>query len=338
MLKKIITVVIILSLLISISGCFGTRVTSHSVTDNDAPGQTTATAGNDNDSTPTTSKTATTTTEERIFSVGDRVVVDDEYALTIVNVYETEDRNDFSDQEVEQVVIIDYLYENLAKDENLYISEFDFKAVDEDGNMTDTYPVSGLYNPENAPTGAKCLASMVLGITSKSSSLKLLFYGNMFDSKETAEFDITIGNSVDVNFAGELPQYENMYSVGDIIQVQTADGEYTISINSVKKTTNRNQFADIDPASVYIIDYTYSNVNMEEPLYISELNFRIIDSHGFMAFTYPADTNKYPQDVIEGAKSTAEMAYGTLTEGDQLILCYSDNMFSDLADLYILVP
>ncbi len=39
------------------------------------------------------------------------MVIDDKYALEILAVQETDERNQYSEKEVAQVLIIDYLYE-----------------------------------------------------------------------------------------------------------------------------------------------------------------------------------------------------------------------------------
>ena len=52
--------------------------------------------------------------EPKLYRVGETAIVDDAYAITIIGVVETEERNQFSDKQVEQVLIIDYIYENLS--------------------------------------------------------------------------------------------------------------------------------------------------------------------------------------------------------------------------------
>ncbi len=56
-----------------------------------------------------------------------------------------------------------------------------------------------------------------------------------------------------------------------------------------------------------------------------------------MVYTYPADTTYYPQPTVKGAKCSAEMVFGTHTESDTLILCYTDNMFSNISDFKIII-
>ncbi len=85
------------------------------------------------------------------------MVIDDKYALEILAVQETDERNQYSEKEVAQVLIIDYLYENIGEeDKDIYISDMEFKFVDSGGNMCTTYPVEGNYDPpQPTPLGAK---------------------------------------------------------------------------------------------------------------------------------------------------------------------------------------
>ena len=64
------------------------------------------------------------------------------YNLTIEGSRATEERNEFSEKEVKQVVILDYNYENISFGESigtdLYIDEYAFQVLDDDGNVIDT--------------------------------------------------------------------------------------------------------------------------------------------------------------------------------------------------------
>ena len=106
--------------------------------------------------------------------------------------------------------------------------------------------------------------------------------------------------------------------------------KYEITINRVYTTDERNQFADKNPKNVVIIDYTYTNLNLDEALYISELNFKMFDSNGNALDTYPASINSASQ-VPKGKTAKGSMAYG-LDEGDTIEAYYYDNMFNSKED------
>lgn len=102
------------------------------------------------------------------------------YILTIEGARATEERNEFSDKEVKKVVILDYTYENISfgeKDGNdLYIDEYAFQVLDDEGNVLDTYPVSDENRmPKETPVGGKCKASATFGVPTDSKNLNVTF-------------------------------------------------------------------------------------------------------------------------------------------------------------------
>lgn len=328
--KRIIVVLLFVIVIFSfLVGCGDSKVTTVEKTSTDAP-QKTEKIVNKSDNKDER--------QGRIFNVGERVEVDGNYAITILGVTETDERNQFSEKKVEQVLIIDYLYENINDDTNdIYVSDMNFKFIDEHGNMCDTYPVGGIYAPQNTPIGAKTLTSMTIGTVEESKKIKLNYYDNMFDSKADIEFEAVIGEVIEAKLEGEAPTYSDAYSMGDIIEVKTDEGDYTVSIDNIELITERNQFADKDPVELYRIGYTFSNISMDEDLYISDMNFRVIDGNGNMAFSYPGDITIYPKDTIKGARSAGEMVFGTHTSGNTLTLCFTDNMFSNVSDFKIVL-
>ena len=327
--KKVSLVLVTVIILSILTGCGGTDVTSVEKKDSETVMETNII--NEKGSKQEEDN-------QKIYGLGERIIVDDKYALEIIGVKETEERNQFSEKEVAQVLVIDYLYENIGeKIEDIYICDMNFKFVDDGENMCTTYPVDGEYGPEDTPLGAKTLSSMTIGTIEESKKIKINYYDNAFDSKPTGQFEIEIGDSIDPKLEGEIPEYEGMFDLGDIIEIKTEEGDYTLSIDSVELVKDRNQFSQKKPKNVYKIKYTYSNISKEDELYISDMDFRVIDGNGNMAYTYPGDIVNYPQPTIKGAKCSAEMIFGTHTEGDTLILCYTDNMFSDTSDLNIIL-
>lgn len=91
------------------------------------------------------------------------------------------------------------------------------------------------------------------------------------------------------------------YGIGDTWEVE---GKFKITVNSVEETDYRNQFDESDPAAVYVINYTYENLGLDE-LYVT-FDESIVDSTGKMATSYPGNSEKYPQSVPKGAHCEAE--------------------------------
>jgi len=128
------------------------------------------------------------------------------------------------------------------------------------------------------------------------------------------------------------------YSVGERVVISEDGTElYAITINSVKFTDERNEYSDIDPKSVVVINYTYENIAKDEDLYISSLYFKVIDSDGNVCETYPAGTTSYAQGTPLGAKCTADEAYGLMSDGADFKLLFYNDMFGSTADATFLL-
>lgn len=102
------------------------------------------------------------------------------YNLTIEGARATEERNEFSDKEVTKVVFLDYNYENISFGEkdgtDLYIDEYAFQVLDDEGNVLDTYPVFDENRSAKAtPVGGKCKASAAFGVPTDSKNLNVTF-------------------------------------------------------------------------------------------------------------------------------------------------------------------
>lgn len=91
----------------------------------------------------------------------------------------------------------------------------------------------------------------------------------------------------------------------------TVEGQWNLTINSVKTTTERNEFSDKNPNQVVYITYTYENLGYEDKnkimdgLYIdleTSGDATIIDENGEMAYSYPGNITTYPQQTPVGAK------------------------------------
>lgn len=105
-----------------------------------------------------------------------------EYRLKITGIRETSDRNEYSDTQADRVIIISYEYENISLEEDLYISDSDFKIYDKQGNILETYPVDYKY-PDSIGNGRKATAEAAFALNSSDNYVELEYYDNMFNSK-----------------------------------------------------------------------------------------------------------------------------------------------------------
>ncbi|MDK0966101.1 DUF4352 domain-containing protein [Clostridium perfringens] len=137
-------------------------------------------------------------TEEnkKTLGIGETAYINDKngvksMAITIDNVKLTDERNQFSEKEAEKVVVIEYTYENIADEENLYIFDSNFKVYDASGNVLETYPAGVEKYPQAISKGKKCTANMSFALNNESNNLEIEFYDNMFNGKASEVFNIS---------------------------------------------------------------------------------------------------------------------------------------------------
>lgn len=102
------------------------------------------------------------------------------YNLTIEGARATDERNQFSEIQAKKVAILDYTYENISfgqdVNQDLYIDEYAFQVLDDEGNVLSSYPVHDENrSPKNVPVGGKCKASATFAVPTDSVNLNVTF-------------------------------------------------------------------------------------------------------------------------------------------------------------------
>ena len=105
-----------------------------------------------------------------------------EYKLKFTKIYETSERNQFSEKQANRVIIIEYEYENVSKENDLYVSDLEFKVYDKENNQLETYPVT-TKSGGSVSKGRKATGSVAYALNSNSNYVELEYYDNMFNSK-----------------------------------------------------------------------------------------------------------------------------------------------------------
>lgn len=111
---------------------------------------------------------------------------------------------------------------------------------------------------------------------------------------------------------------QDAYKIGD---AWTVAGQWSVTIDSVEEMEARNEYADTEPAAVYLINYTYENIGYEDEnglmdgLYI-DFSDGIVDAAGIMGYPYPGDLTSYPQETPTGATCKAQSCIGVDNPGD----------------------
>ena len=114
------------------------------------------------------------------------------YSLKINKITTMSERNQFSDKDPAQVILIDYTYTNIASVEDVYLYDSHFKVIDSSGKIGYTYPNSKTYYPQKVPIGVTCDAQMIFGINTVSDIVDIYFYEGIFDDSAAAVFEIHV--------------------------------------------------------------------------------------------------------------------------------------------------
>lgn len=113
----------------------------------------------------------------------------------ITGIRETSERNEFSNKNYSQVFIIDYTYKNISSADSMYISDMNFKIIDETGEIGGTYPDTysiSLKYPQEIIAGTTCKAQMLLGISNRSNKIQLQYWGSAWDNQPCAIFELNV--------------------------------------------------------------------------------------------------------------------------------------------------
>ena len=279
------------------------------------------------------------------FGLGETWTVDGLLTLTILNVTETTERNEYEDSDPEAVYIIDYVYTNEGYvsdySDGLYLSLGD-TIVDAEGFMGESY---GLYTgayPKSTPIGAVCVAQDCIGVDHAGPfSITVKEYDNDYNV-HSATFHLDPGEGP-ANVAMPVRSIEDIdydYRIGD---TWTVDGEWEFKITGVTVDNTRNSYDNADPEAVYIVDYQYSNKGYEDDfmdgLYIY-LDDTVVDSAGYMAYGYSGSIQNYPKEAPVGATCVAQDCIGVDHAGNFIIFLseYDSNDNLQRASFLVEVP
>lgn len=136
-----------------------------------------------------------------IYGPGETWTVDGDFSLTFTAANETDFRNEFSEKNPAQVIVLSYDYTNIDHKKDvmdLYISSVSFYVIDESGVIAETYPVTGISYPQEIPIGTSDLgAQEAFGLKNASREVMVYveIYGNDYVPYE-AYFKLPVQSSV----------------------------------------------------------------------------------------------------------------------------------------------
>lgn len=131
----------------------------------------------------------------------------------------------------------------------------------------------------------------------------------------------------------------------NIGETWTVEGQWSLVVNSVSATEERNEYAETNPAAVYIVDYTYKNIGYTDKSGLMDglffgMDDSIVDSTGLMGYSYPGDVTKYASEAPVGATCNAQSCIGVDNAGTFKInvVQYDGNGNKQTATFVIAVP
>ena len=148
---------------------------------------------------PTTENNATTTknqnSTDKIYGLNEEWIVDRQWKLKITEVKITQDRNKHIKENIAQVVIIKYTYENLGyKDEYQDLFLIPRTVVDSAKKVSEIYPVRSSKYPEPTPVGAISESTVGYGLSMESDKIKVYFeqFDHNAKKMQKATFEVPV--------------------------------------------------------------------------------------------------------------------------------------------------
>lgn len=245
------------------------------------------------------------------YTVGETWTVEGQWMLTIVDIKETEYRSEFEDWDPDIVYEVDYQYTNLGYERdnsNGIYFYLDYSGTDAKGMETKYYSGNTAYFPKTTPVGATCYAQNFIAVSERGPvTFDVLEYG----SDGTAYRARFIADPDSPRSEVDIPKIEINDEPLKVGETWTVDGQWNLTINAVTETTERNNYSELNPEKVYIIDYTYENIGYKDNygLYLY-LDGCIVDSTGLMGYSYPVGVDSYPATLQPGEVCHAQTAVG----------------------------
>lgn len=111
------------------------------------------------------------------------------------------------------------------------------------------------------------------------------------------------------------------YRIGQKATINSPEGKYSVTIDSVKDGASRNEFTDKHPKRIILINYSYENISCKQNISVYDFDFHVYDASGKLLETYPSDDASEPSsDISTGKHNSASVAYGLDDNSNQITL------------------
>ncbi|MBP1889904.1 putative membrane protein [Clostridium moniliforme] len=121
----------------------------------------------------------------------------------------------------------------------------------------------------------------------------------------------------------ENAQLKGNLKVGDVFETEDAK----VTINKIRTTKDRNRYSKIKANRVIVIEYTYTNKNIDGTMYLDTYFFNAYDNDGEILEHYDVIDHKQPKEISKGKKCTAEMVFALNNKNNNITLDMNETMF-----------
>ena len=132
---------------------------------------------------------------ERV-GLGDTLVVSEDgvdlYEITFDKAFLTDERNQFSDDTSENVIVLEYTYKNLSVEDGLNVFEgTDFRVYDANGAALSTYPAGAELYGGTVSVGRSGTSQEAFGFNGDpQQTLEIEIYGSLFNATPLAIVEV----------------------------------------------------------------------------------------------------------------------------------------------------
>ena len=135
-----------------------------------------------------------------------------------------------------------------------------------------------------------------------------------------------------------LTQASQNINIGDEVTITGDGGSYSLKIESIEVTDERNEFLDSDPGKVVKVRYTYTATS-EEPVLVGQICFRLMNTKAESYEAYLLDSTNDPEAAPvpseNGTPVTASLAFAVNDDESEVTLIFDDAVYVSGAEYYI---
>lgn len=270
--------------------------------------------------------------EPVIYGLGERAVVREDYAVTILAVEDTEYKVPWRPEQ--ENIVVEILFENLSMDENHEVFHYETGVVtgfNLSVHNADPYPPSVLddaYSHVFTPAGTKSVHKLVFEAPEHPNEVKLRFSDYL---NEDLRFNVEKGKRVEADLSGSLPEPEIVYGKGEPMVITKAAKDYMLTVQAVRKLEPENPQDDQVMGAEYEVELLFLNMDIRR---VMNRNFQLtfIDEQGTTSYT---NVFTYPEESDEGVKIS--MFFTANAKSDKVMLHYTDSLLDRDEAFYILI-